>query len=258
MKDVKIVVRGEPDQLRAAEIAKQIAQGLSRPVSRRVLPLAELDATLAKFANQPTAQKREVARTTQRARKPSDTHVHRAADFIGYFLDAVTPVEASLLDVQYEREKQEREALHRNQTQPQYSWEGPSLAGLFNTSSSGVSSAARRISSIQQALIHPHHNNQTNKAMARTAILKPIGKKVLVIMDSRKAVSEGGIHIPEKSQRTSAWGEVCEVSDDVNEEIKIGDRVYVESHLGTHYIFEGVDYIILPERNVQLIERETP
>ena len=83
--------------------------------------------------------------------------------------------------------------------------------------------------------------------------MKPINKKVLVQLDDRAEISEGGIHIPKISQTTTEWGTVISVADDC-ENLSEGDRVLVLRTQGTHYIQKGVDMVILREEKILAIQ----
>ena len=76
--------------------------------------------------------------------------------------------------------------------------------------------------------------------------LTPIKNLVLIRMDNRKTSSEGGIAIPEISQKTETWGEV-HATGKACEMVTTGDSVYVPSHLGTVVIVDGLDYILIEE-----------
>lgn len=79
--------------------------------------------------------------------------------------------------------------------------------------------------------------------------LTPINDLVLVRMDNRKAESDGGIAIPEFSQTTETWGEVARVGNTC-ERLREGDSVYVPSHLGTHIVLDGIDYVLIQESKI--------
>jgi co-chaperonin GroES (HSP10) len=81
------------------------------------------------------------------------------------------------------------------------------------------------------------------------ARLQPLNNNALIALDSRKETSNGGIYIPEVAQRAETWGTVRAVGDKC-EELAHGDRVYVAPHLGTHYIDNGEDFIVIPESKV--------
>jgi chaperonin GroES len=83
----------------------------------------------------------------------------------------------------------------------------------------------------------------------------PIKDRVLVRMDARKEQTAGGIVLPEFSQTTETWGEVCAVGNKV-EDLRTGDRVMVESHVGTHVVVKGVDYILIEESRVKVMQQQ--
>lgn len=84
--------------------------------------------------------------------------------------------------------------------------------------------------------------------------LLPINDLVLVQMDNRKTESDGGIAIPEFSQTTETWGQVARAGNSC-ERVSEGDEVYVPSHLGTHIVLEGIDYVLIEESKI-LAKRE--
>lgn len=80
-----------------------------------------------------------------------------------------------------------------------------------------------------------------------------INKNILVLLDQREEVSEGGIHIPEKHREANVWGEVVAISDDCKLGLKVGDRVHLPMSAGTHYIPRtGQEGVIVDEGRVLL------
>ena len=79
--------------------------------------------------------------------------------------------------------------------------------------------------------------------------MTPIKDNVLIQLDNRSTVSNGGIHIPKISQRAEEWGTVISVGKDCVD-LSEGDRVLVLRTQGTHYIQNQVDMIILREKKV--------
>ena len=86
--------------------------------------------------------------------------------------------------------------------------------------------------------------------------IKAIGKKVVVILDTKKTHSEGGIEIPESSRPTEQWGIVYDVGNEVSGSIKDGDRVLVTHYQGTHLIVDGVSFVIVEDN--KLMAKDTP
>ena len=62
-------------------------------------------------------------------------------------------------------------------------------------------------------------------------------------------MSTGGIAIPQRAQRAEEWGTV-ENHGDKCENLTTGDRVYIAAHLGTHYIEDGRDFILIDEQKI--------
>ena len=83
--------------------------------------------------------------------------------------------------------------------------------------------------------------------------MKPIKDNVLVELDDRVSISKGGIHIPAISQTTGEWGTV-EATGSECLDLSEGDRVLVLKTQGTHYIQQGKDMVILPEKKVLAID----
>tara|TARA_R100000808_G_scaffold512_1_gene2651 strand:+ start:1614 stop:1880 length:267 start_codon:yes stop_codon:yes gene_type:complete len=81
------------------------------------------------------------------------------------------------------------------------------------------------------------------------ADLNPINNRLLVKMDSRTEVTQGGIIVPEVSRTTETWGEVVAVGDKC-EYLNKGDRVMITKLQGTHYTHEGEDFIVIDEPKI--------
>lgn len=84
--------------------------------------------------------------------------------------------------------------------------------------------------------------------------LTPINDLVLVCMDDRKTETAGGIALPQISQTTETWGTVQKAGPTC-QSVAEGDGVYIPSHLGTHVVLQGVDYILIQESKI-LAKRE--
>lgn len=83
--------------------------------------------------------------------------------------------------------------------------------------------------------------------------LMPFGDRALVKLNQRKEQSDAGIIIPEFSRGAEEWGEVVRVGDEGGSDI-LGKRTYIPRHLGTHYILNGTDYIIIERNKLTVIE----
>lgn len=82
-----------------------------------------------------------------------------------------------------------------------------------------------------------------------TTKLKPIKKNILVQLAPRAQQSEGGIAIPAMAQKAEQWGEVVAVGEQV-EFLSVGEEAFIPSYLGTHYVEEGKDFILIDESKV--------
>lgn len=78
-----------------------------------------------------------------------------------------------------------------------------------------------------------------------------IGDRVMVKLDPRDAAN-GAIIIPDAHKKPSEWGTVVEVGPKVRD-LKEGDRVYVQKHLGTVYASKTAgEFVFLREDQVLL------
>lgn len=79
--------------------------------------------------------------------------------------------------------------------------------------------------------------------------LHPLNDKVIVAMLPRKTASAGGIAIPEVAQAVEEWG-VVEAAGPKCEHVEAGDKVFIPSHLGTWFVSNGHDYVLVDERRI--------
>lgn len=95
--------------------------------------------------------------------------------------------------------------------------------------------------------------------------LRPLGSRVLVKLDPREQITEGGIHVPDKYQPSPLWGEVVAVGpgnwldngkrDYIMSDFYVGQRVLVGPwngvRLDTLLSVEGLEGVgFKPEREV--------
>lgn len=83
----------------------------------------------------------------------------------------------------------------------------------------------------------------------QTIKLTPLGDRLLVLLDAKQAVSQGGIAIPDRAQDVPSWGSVIEAGPDA-QHCMPADRVYVPTHLGTSYVSAGINLVIINEAKV--------
>jgi co-chaperonin GroES (HSP10) len=85
--------------------------------------------------------------------------------------------------------------------------------------------------------------NQTNQ------IVHPLNDKVIVAMLPRQTVSAGGIAIPDCAQQVEEWG-VVESAGPKCQHVTAGDEVFVPAHLGTWFVSNGHDYVLIEEHRI--------
>lgn len=79
-----------------------------------------------------------------------------------------------------------------------------------------------------------------------------IGKRILVQLNARKDISEGGIHIPDVSKVAETWGTVKAVGSEVeHRNVMVGDIVLIGHRQGTHLILGGADFVLDDADRVQ-------
>jgi chaperonin GroES len=80
----------------------------------------------------------------------------------------------------------------------------------------------------------------------------PTGKNLLVKMDPPKEAL-GSIILTDFSKVTEVWGTVQRIGEQCGKVMR-DDRVYILPTQGTHYREKGVDYIVIHEEKVTLLE----
>jgi len=89
----------------------------------------------------------------------------------------------------------------------------------------------------------------TTKGLTGTTTdMKPIGNKISIKLDKRET-HKGGIIVPERYQATANEGEVIAVGKDCTK-VVAGDRVGIQSHIGTHIKLRGDSFIVIEEDKV--------
>jgi chaperonin GroES len=91
--------------------------------------------------------------------------------------------------------------------------------------------------------------------------LKPLGDRVIIQSAEKEEKSKGGIIMPDTSKEKPLEGKIIAVGpgklDDngkrVKMELKVGDSVIYSKYSGTEIKFDGEDYLILREGDVQAI-----
>ncbi len=91
--------------------------------------------------------------------------------------------------------------------------------------------------------------------------LKPLGDRVLVEIAAKEEKTAGGILLPDTAQEKSLVGKVAAVGAGVRNdkgervapEVQVGDRVLYSKYAGTEVKLDGVDYLLLTERDILAI-----
>ena len=94
-----------------------------------------------------------------------------------------------------------------------------------------------------------------------TSILQPLGDRLLVKVAAKEEKTIGGIFLPDTAQEKP---QICVVNavgagtrndkgDRVALEVKAGDKVLYSKYAGTEVKLDGVDYLLLAERDILAI-----
>ena len=86
----------------------------------------------------------------------------------------------------------------------------------------------------------------------------PMGDRIMVKPVERQEMTKGGIVLPDTAKEKPQEGEVVavgpgRVTDEgkrITMEVKVGDRVLFAKYAGTEIKEDGVDYVILSERDI--------
>lgn len=93
------------------------------------------------------------------------------------------------------------------------------------------------------------------------AELRPLRDKLVVKPIDTEEVTKGGIIIPDMAKEKSSegtivsvgLGRITESGKRVPPEVKVGDRIVYGKYNGADVIVDGVEYVILHEKNVMAI-----
>jgi len=88
-------------------------------------------------------------------------------------------------------------------------------------------------------------------AKAKTNI-EPLGARVLILPLEGETQTPGGILLPETAKEKPQQGIIEAVGSDeeMNTDLKIGDRVLFPKYTGTEIKFEGQTYLLMNEDDV--------
>lgn len=86
---------------------------------------------------------------------------------------------------------------------------------------------------------------------------KPLKDRVLVKPHEAEAKTSSGIYIPESAQEKPQKGTVVAVGTGKKDEpmtVKVGDVILYGKYSGTEVKIDGVDYLIMREDDILLVE----
>jgi chaperonin GroES len=88
--------------------------------------------------------------------------------------------------------------------------------------------------------------------MAKKLNIEPLGARVLVLPLEGESQSPGGVLLPETAKEKPQQGiiEAIGDSDEMETDLKVGDRVLFPKYTGTEIKFEGKTYLLMNEDDV--------
>ncbi|MEP0763916.1 MAG: co-chaperone GroES [Chloroflexota bacterium] len=88
--------------------------------------------------------------------------------------------------------------------------------------------------------------------MSNKINIEPLGARVLVLPIEGEAQSPGGVLLPETAKEKPQQGTIEAIgnSDDMETDLKVGDRVLFPKYTGTEIKFEGKTYLLMNEDDV--------
>ena len=92
-------------------------------------------------------------------------------------------------------------------------------------------------------------------------MLKPLGDRVVIRVLEQEEKTASGIFLPDTAKEKPSQGKVFavgpgELLDDgkrVALDVKVGDKIIFSKYAGTEVKFEGVQYLIVSERDILAI-----
>jgi co-chaperonin GroES (HSP10) len=81
--------------------------------------------------------------------------------------------------------------------------------------------------------------------------IQPLPNNVLLQLQPKEEVSQGGIHIPQTAQETSIWGTVLACGEGIPDEIQEGDEVLISHESGTHFRLSGISFVMVDWRKLK-------
>jgi chaperonin GroES len=88
--------------------------------------------------------------------------------------------------------------------------------------------------------------------MAKKLNIEPLGARVLVLPLEGESQTPGGVLLPETAKEKPQQGTVEAIGDpdEMETDLKVGDRVLFPKYTGTEIKFEGNTYLLMNEDDV--------
>lgn len=91
--------------------------------------------------------------------------------------------------------------------------------------------------------------------------IKPLGDRVVLKAVEQKEKTVGGIVLPDSAKEKPVQGEIVAVGEGrvlengtkVNMNVKVGDKVIYDKYAGREVKMDGVEYLILSEKDILAI-----
>jgi chaperonin GroES len=80
--------------------------------------------------------------------------------------------------------------------------------------------------------------------------IEPIGEMVLLAMENAPEKTESGLLLPEEARDKMTLGKVEAIGPDTKS-VSVGDRVIFRQFSGTKMEWMEIDYLLIPEEDIQ-------
>lgn len=89
-------------------------------------------------------------------------------------------------------------------------------------------------------------------------MMKPLGDRVIIRVLEKEEKTKSGIFLPDTAKEKPSEGEVvavgggkvCDNGQRIAPEVAVGDKVMFSKYAGTEVKIDGVDHLILSERDI--------
>jgi len=80
--------------------------------------------------------------------------------------------------------------------------------------------------------------------------IRPIDERVVVKPLESESKTSSGIYIPDSAKEKPNTAEVVAISEKCEIDVKIGEKILYSKHAGTKVELEGVEYLILENKEI--------